>query len=138
MLFKGSFGDWLKHRRKALDLTQQELANQVGCATVTIRKFESNEYRPSKQVAERMADALAIPAEEHAAFISFARRINNPQPVLPIDLAALSPSHNLPPQATPFFGRECELGQITERLADPYCRLLNLVGPGGIGKTRLA
>jgi predicted ATPase/DNA-binding SARP family transcriptional activator len=47
-------------------------------------------------------------------------------------------AHNLPPQATPFVGRETELGEISRRLADPDCRLLTLVGPGGIGKTRLA
>ncbi len=46
--------------------------------------------------------------------------------------------HNLPPQPTPFIGREEELAQIAARLADPACRLLTLVGPGGIGKTRLA
>lgn len=46
--------------------------------------------------------------------------------------------HNLPPQPTPFFGREKELAEITELLEDPICQLLTLVGPGGIGKTRLA
>lgn len=46
--------------------------------------------------------------------------------------------HNLPPQPTPFVGREEELAQIAAQLADPACRLLTLVGPGGIGKTRLA
>ncbi len=46
--------------------------------------------------------------------------------------------HNLPPQPTPFAGRERELAEIGRRLTDPHCRLLTLVGPGGIGKTRLA
>src|SRR5579871_2422661 len=46
--------------------------------------------------------------------------------------------HNLPTQSTPFIGRMNELIEITQRLADPGCRLLTLVGPGGIGKTRLA
>jgi len=46
--------------------------------------------------------------------------------------------HNLPDQPTPFVGRQEQLSQITERLEDPACRLLTLVGPGGIGKTRLA
>ncbi|MCA9930175.1 MAG: tetratricopeptide repeat protein [Anaerolineales bacterium] len=46
--------------------------------------------------------------------------------------------HNLPPQFTPFVGRIAELAQISQRLDDPNCRLLTLVGPGGIGKTRLA
>jgi predicted ATPase len=44
----------------------------------------------------------------------------------------------LPAPATPFLGRELELAQVAERLADPHCRLLTLLGPGGIGKTRLA
>jgi predicted ATPase/DNA-binding SARP family transcriptional activator len=48
------------------------------------------------------------------------------------------PKHNLPPQPTPFIGREDELAEIAGRLADPDCRLLTLVGPGGIGKSRVA
>ena len=46
--------------------------------------------------------------------------------------------HNLPAPLTPLVGREGELQEIGERLADPACRLLTLVGPGGSGKTRLA
>src|SRR5258707_13030368 len=45
---------------------------------------------------------------------------------------------NLPTQPTPFIGRTEELGEITALLADSDCHLLTLVGPGGIGKTRLA
>jgi predicted ATPase/DNA-binding SARP family transcriptional activator len=48
------------------------------------------------------------------------------------------PPHNLPAQLTPFVGRTNEVEQIVHRLSDPDCRLLTLVGPGGIGKTRLA
>ncbi|HSB66189.1 MAG TPA: BTAD domain-containing putative transcriptional regulator, partial [Anaerolineales bacterium] len=48
------------------------------------------------------------------------------------------PVNNLPVQLTPFIGREAELNQLAEILADPECRCLTLVGPGGIGKTRLA
>lgn len=46
--------------------------------------------------------------------------------------------HNLPNQLTPFVGRQPELAKITGRLTSPACRLLTLIGPGGIGKTRLA
>jgi predicted ATPase/DNA-binding SARP family transcriptional activator len=55
-----------------------------------------------------------------------------------ISPAPIRPRHNLTPQPTPFVGREEELERIAQRLADPACRLLTLVGPGGMGKSRLA
>lgn len=50
----------------------------------------------------------------------------------------LSAHQNLPVQSTPFIGRSAELDEVSRLLANPACRLLTLVGPGGIGKTRLA
>lgn len=46
--------------------------------------------------------------------------------------------HNLPHASTPFVNRVSEIAEIKERLNDSNCRLLTLIGPGGIGKTRLA
>ena len=46
--------------------------------------------------------------------------------------------NNLPVQLTSLIGRDRELAEIDRLLEDPNCRLLTLVGPGGIGKTRLA
>ena len=46
--------------------------------------------------------------------------------------------HNLPTPSTPFIGRQTEVAAILQTLGDPACRLLTLVGPGGIGKSRLA
>src|SRR5260370_18692355 len=138
MKVNGSSGSWRKQRRKALDLTQQDVADQVGCAVVTVRKIEGDVARPSKQIAERLAEVRAVAPDERGAFVRSARRVINRPPALPVDLSALMPAHNLPPQPTPFVGRESELAQIADRLADPSCRLLTLVGPGGIGKTRLA
>lgn len=46
--------------------------------------------------------------------------------------------HNLPPASDPLVGRETELTEIRRRLTDPTCRLLTLVGAGGVGKSRLA
>ncbi len=68
-----SFGDWIRRRRRALDLTREALARQVGCAVVTIRKIETDERRPSRQVAERLAECLQIPPEDRAAFLQAAR-----------------------------------------------------------------
>src|SRR5258707_4216614 len=138
MKFNGIFGSWLKQRRKALDLTQQDVADQVGYSVVTIRKIERNVLRPSTQIVERLADVLAVPADEHATFVGFARQTIGKLPALPVDLTVHVITINLPQHLTPFIGRTGELAQLAERLSDPNCRLLTLVGPGGIGKTRLA
>jgi signal transduction histidine kinase/predicted ATPase len=47
-------------------------------------------------------------------------------------------SHELPSQATQFIGRDAEVEKILGLLNDPACRLLTLMGQGGIGKTRLS
>lgn len=46
--------------------------------------------------------------------------------------------HHFPTQLTPFLGRKDELVQIHRLLLDTRCRLLTILGPGGMGKTRLA
>lgn len=47
-------------------------------------------------------------------------------------------THNLPKQLTPFVGREQEITDISNLLCEDDCRLLSLIGAGGMGKTRLA
>jgi DNA-binding SARP family transcriptional activator len=47
-------------------------------------------------------------------------------------------SSRLPVALTPFIGRKEELAEISRLVNDPACRLLTILGPGGIGKTRLA
>ncbi|MFL5800869.1 MAG: tetratricopeptide repeat protein [Roseiflexaceae bacterium] len=68
-----SFGYWVRRQRKALDLTQAELARQVGCAEGTIRMIEADARRPSRQIAARLAEQLAIAPADHGAFIGAAR-----------------------------------------------------------------
>jgi len=68
-----SFGRIVKEHRRALDLTEAELARRVACATITVRKIEADALRPSQQIAERLAMALAIPLEERARFVRLAR-----------------------------------------------------------------
>jgi len=50
----------------------------------------------------------------------------------------VAPPHNLPRLLTPFFGRERERAQLHRLVREPSSRWITLVGPGGVGKTRLA
>lgn len=68
-----SFGAWVRRRRRTLDLTQAELAQRIGCATVTIQKIERDERRPSLQIAELLAEQLQLAAELRSVFLNAAR-----------------------------------------------------------------
>jgi predicted ATPase/DNA-binding SARP family transcriptional activator/Tfp pilus assembly protein PilF len=50
----------------------------------------------------------------------------------------IKPAYNLPQPPMKLIGRTSEFSDIENRLADPSCQLLTIVGPGGIGKTHLA
>ncbi len=91
-----------------------------------------------------LAKTLEIPAGDHPTFIKVARGelsvAKLPSLVsdsLPIGKTVSIPG-NLPRALTPFIGREPELAALAQLLRDPHCSLLTIVGPGGIGKTRLA
>lgn len=139
-----SFGQWFKQCRRALDLTQTALAQQVGCAPVTIRKIEGDELHPSKQLAELLAEQLHIPEQDRAGFLLFARGGRRPEQLAdPFENHARAPwlgssprRTNLPNPLTSFVGRAAELAEVKTLVTTR--RLVTLTGPGGIGKTRLA
>ncbi len=68
-----SFGYWVQERRLALDLTRPALARRVHCSPSTIKKIERDERRPSRQIAELLADQLLIPEHERDRFVAMAR-----------------------------------------------------------------
>jgi predicted ATPase/DNA-binding SARP family transcriptional activator len=64
------------------------------------------------------------------------------QRILAEDVTVLPPKQvqlaSIPRPLTSFIGRKTERAHIRDQLRDPFCRLLTLIGPGGIGKTRIA
>jgi predicted ATPase/DNA-binding XRE family transcriptional regulator len=121
-----------------LDWTQAELAQRVGYSVATIRKLERDELRPSKHLAEQLAHGLDVAVTHHSSFVSFAR--STPTPHVQPDAQPIHEHRcsNLPAQLTPFFGRTAEIVELTQYLTNPAARLITIVGPGGMGKTRLA
>ena len=131
----------MRRQRKALDLTQQELAQRVGCSVSAILKIEADERRPSRQVAELLAQHLQIPADQTDLFLKVARREKAADSLGEIAVS-IQPSTELishiPSSLGPLIGRDTELAEITRLIQGPHCRLLILTGQGGIGKTHLA
>jgi predicted ATPase/transcriptional regulator with XRE-family HTH domain len=134
------FAAWLKRRRQAHGLTQDELAERVGCATQTIRKIEGRQRRPSYQMADRLAQVLQLDAAEREDWMRAARESGDEPPLSPpiAEPPGATQRPPLPVYLTPFVGREAERADLGRRLANPSCRLVTVLGPGGIGKTRLA
>lgn len=140
-----SFGLWVRQRRRALDMTQEELAAHAASSVSAIRKIEADERRPSREAAVLLAQALEIGAEDRDAFLKIARAELRVERLASVAAVAApeakeqpSPPARVPIPATPLVGREAELAELTHILRDPDCRLLTLIGPGGVGKTRLA
>jgi predicted ATPase/DNA-binding XRE family transcriptional regulator len=155
MAYDLSFGQWLALRRNELRLQRTELAALVGCATVTLRKIESDERRPSQQLALLLAERLHLPPLHHAMFVRIARgelsadRLPTLLQPHAADSAPNTARHaitpvptqtatrtNLPTPLTSFVGREEELDAILALIRAH--RLVTLTGVGGVGKTRLA
>jgi predicted ATPase/DNA-binding XRE family transcriptional regulator len=134
MLEPVSFGTWLRQKRRALDLTQRAFAAQVGCAEITVRRMESDEYKPSRELALLLLEKLGISETERPQWISFARGTSGlPTPPIP---QANKPKTNLPASLSSFIGREIEQADAIKLMHKH--RLVTLTGSGGVGKTRFA
>ncbi len=103
-------------------LSNQEIADQLFIALSTVKWYTRQIYNKlganNRQEAAERAQALGLFETEvpHEA----------------------EQKHNLPAQTTPFVGREKEIDDLTRLLDDSDIRQITILGPGGMGKTRLA
>lgn len=142
-----TFGEWLHQQRTKFKLTRGDLADRIGCSISMLRKIETGERRPSQQIAELIANSLDIPTSDRPTFVKVARGELSIDRLLSIAQRMSSSQAysepiphriNLPVIPTPIIGRQRDIEKLATLLRDSECRLLTLVGPGGIGKTRLA
>ncbi len=123
-----TFGELLIYLRKRAHLTQDELGRTVGYSRAHVARLENNQRLPSPATVS----ARFVPALDLADVPELAQRL--------IELAATAhqPRTNLPAPLTSFIGREGDVALVCDYLLDSGTRLVTLIGPPGIGKTRLS
>lgn len=129
----GSFGAQLKALREAAAFTQEELATIAGLSIHAVSALERGERkRPHVETVRALSAALDLTGAARHAFLESAR---SPAQATAVDELTGVP---LPVPLTVLLGREADVLTLRQWLADPAARLITLIGPGGVGKTRLA
>jgi predicted ATPase/DNA-binding XRE family transcriptional regulator len=129
----GSFGARLKALREAAGYTQEELATIAGLSVHAVSALERGERRrPHVETVRALSAALDLSGPSRDALLASARAPVHATVV--DDLSHVS----LPLALTGLLGRDADVKALRDLLADPAARLVTLIGPGGVGKTRLA
>jgi predicted ATPase/DNA-binding CsgD family transcriptional regulator/transcriptional regulator with XRE-family HTH domain len=147
-----SFGALLRRYRAAAQMTQKHLAERAGLSPSAIAALERGARRPPPAATvELLADALELSDAERADLQATARSLfavaaaDSAAGASTIALDERRPGETrwrhigwMPLQPTPLVGRTQEVETILRMLTVDGVRLLTLVGPAGVGKTRLA
>ena len=135
------FGARVRKLRVAAGWTQAELAEQAGISERTVSDLERGlRGAVYPATARQLAASLGVSSADLPAFLLEARGQTEGPTELSAEIGAVPGAHRarVPAPLTRMLGRESELAICLAMIRDPDMRLLTLVGPGGIGKTRLA
>ncbi len=126
-----AFGVVLKRLRLAAGLTQEALAERSGLSSKALSGLERDPTRtPRLETITLLADALDLDRAERADLLAAAR----PESASPAQVLR----QRLPRPLTPLIGRTQDVERVAGHLQQDNRQLVTLVGPGGVGKTRLA
>jgi predicted ATPase/DNA-binding XRE family transcriptional regulator len=129
----GSFGAQLRALREAAGFTQEELATIAGLSVHAVSALERGERRrPHVETVRALSAALDLAGPTRDALLGSAR-----PPAQATAVDELSGAL-LPLPLTILLGRDTDVQTLRRWLADPAARVITLIGPGGVGKTRLA
>ena len=117
-----SVGERLRHLRRRLGLSQEQLARRLGVSFATVNRWESGRTHISAKSLAALAELEAGVAADEASRAD--------------GTGAPADSTALPVARSSFVGRERELAELAQLLLQ--ARLITLIGPGGVGKSRLA
>jgi predicted ATPase/DNA-binding CsgD family transcriptional regulator len=107
-------------------LSNPEIAGRLIIGLETVRWY-------TKQIYSK----LGVHSRTQAIYRARELRLLSTGETAPAPLGVSARQDNLPTYTTPFIGREDEAAELTSLLQDPSVRLITVVGPGGMGKTRL-
>ncbi|MBA3378945.1 MAG: helix-turn-helix domain-containing protein, partial [Chloroflexia bacterium] len=120
-------------------LSARQAADLLGVNERTIRRaIAHGRLRATKRSGVFRIDKQELDRYRPAPFMSrsVSERLSHPLTLLP--KAPAQPPYHVPRPLTPLIGREREVHAIGDLLTGDNVPLVTLVGPGGIGKTRLA
>jgi predicted ATPase/transcriptional regulator with XRE-family HTH domain len=134
------FGAQVRALRFAAGLTQAELAEASGISERTVSDLERGRRgRIYPATARRLAAALCVSGDRLTAFLLAAHGSGEPGTSAAGLLGPVPTAYRsrLPPRPTRLIGRDSELASILALLRNPHVHLVTVLGPGGVGKTRL-
>lgn len=149
-----TFGEMLTYLRKRQRLTQDQLGRAVGYSREQIVRLEKNQrvpdlaviaavfipallLRDEPQLIERLLH-LAAEARGQQQAITITRTVKRQVVTTETITTRATPFAHLPAPLLALLGRGREIDQLTAQLIDSQQRLITLLGPPGVGKTRLA
>src|SRR5436190_15690589 len=137
-----AFGAALRSMRLAAGLSQGALAERAGLSEKAVGALERGDRTtPRPATVVLLADAVGASPAERDRLVAAAHAEQPTEGGRPTDTGAASLArHGLLVPPTPLLGRQQDIAAV-HQLVSPFggaARLVTLIGPGGVGKTRVA